>query len=84
MLARCRDLEATLRPALDGMLSTFTVAELRQLAKTIGAFTRGCTVRAHYERAIEKVWRAEVWDIAGYRSPSGGRPARRLLPKEIV
>jgi hypothetical protein len=79
--AAAQALEAKLLPDFRAkLIDRLTVATLRKLARDCRANTRGCRVRADFERAILKVWRAEVWDVAGYRY--GPRPAPFFRPTE--
>jgi hypothetical protein len=74
MLAAAQALEARLRPAFRASLEEMSLSDLKVEAKRVIAYTRGCRVRKDFERAIEKVWRSNVWDAAGYRY--GPRPKR--------
>lgn len=74
--AAAQEVEAQIRPAFRAMLADLKLPQLKALAKQVRANTRGAQVRRDWERAIEKVWRAEVWDEAGYRY--GVRPARQF------
>lgn len=80
-IAAAQGVEAQIRPAFRAMLASLKLTELKGLAKQVRANTRGAKVRMDWERAIEKVWRTEVWDEAGYRY--GPRPARQF-PLDMV
>ena len=67
MIERCHAAEAKAAPQFMAHLRALKLPTLKALARDAKANTRGCRVRADYERAIVKVWRAEVWDAAGYR-----------------
>jgi hypothetical protein len=72
-------LEAQLAPAFRARLASLRVPGLKALAREVNANTRGCLVRADWERAIEKVWRRQVWDEAGYRYGGHREFSRSLL-----
>jgi len=79
-IADAQALAAQLNPAFKSYIATLTLTELKQLARTERANTRGCRVRADYERALEKIWIAQVYDEAGYRY-GGHRTLSRSLIK---
>lgn len=80
-IATAQAVEAEIRPAFRAMLADLKLPQLKTLAKEVRAYTRGAAVRRDWERAIEKVWRTEVWDEAGYRY--GPRPMR-FFPLDMV
>lgn len=75
-------LQERLAPAFNARLAGMKVKELKELARQERANTRGCSVRADWERALLKVWQRQVWDEAGYRYGGHRELSRSLISKE--
>lgn len=74
-------LDAKLAPSFQAFLAGLKVSELKTLARTERANTRGCAVRADWVRAVEQIWRRQVWDEAGYRYGGHRDLSRTLITK---
>lgn len=81
-IANARALADELAPAFRARLAAMKLPQLKELARQVRANTRGCSVRADWEHAIEQVWLRQVWDEAGYRY-GGHRTLDRSLMQNV-